>query len=330
MSRKQRTHLTDPSPVENHVSSALGHVAIPKVGSLGLAPLVGDLDRRPNAEPTTRAIWSLRDTPPLEDSRTGASSMFSRMHALLGHCQQSFDRLDCFIQLLEETVVYLDAHGTSAPSTLARDLIADLNGAYCQWETSLEKRFLGEIDGAAAMVDDYRLSQRFKRLLERELALLSPSPGDRILFVGSGPLPISAIWAHRLSGLEIDCIDADLDAVKESRDVIGRLGLAGVIHIGHDFGQTVHAARYRCAIVALLAKPKDSILKNLGRRMRGGGKVVCRTSHGLRQLLYEPTVLSESTQQLYRFPSQVTAVNGTDDTISSLLLVRRSTAKRVR
>jgi hypothetical protein len=230
-----------------------------------------------------------------------------------------FGDLHPHIETLEETLFALDDHGLLASmflSSLSSAQIALQRVAYCQWETELERRFVHGLTSSST-IDDYALAARFRRLLTREVDLLGGRP-ERLLFIGSGPLPISAILAHEYLRVPVDCVDVDTVAVTESRRLLASLHLSDAVHVMQADGAGIDADRYDAILIALLAKPKNQILASLAGSARPDCKVVCRTSEGLREIVYEP-MRQDRDLGLHVVCDKRSALDR-GDTISSLLL----------
>lgn len=243
------------------------------------------------------------------------------MRAELAAGPWTLERLD---RAVDELEAFVFGGGDDAPELIRRlgvETVAELREAYCAWETLLEERFACQaIRARAADYHSYPLSSRFRRLLARELSLAGGPPPQRALFVGSGPLPISAVWLHGLSGARVDCVDHSGHAVRCSRAYLRALGLDERIRVLHGSGEGTDPAGYDLVLVALLAKPKRAILRRLHAAAAPGTRIVCRTSHGLQRLLYEPTDESRAVRPFFEVAGVAVAGSGSADTISSLAL----------
>lgn len=193
------------------------------------------------------------------------------------------------------------------------------NNLYCYWETQLEKRFVQHLEqGICRHVVDYPLYARFERLIEREVSLLDGYQPRRLLFIGSGPMPITAFCMQHRIDAPVDCLERSPEAVAESRSVIDILGLSDKIRVITGLGESVDVEAYDVVLVALLAKPKKLILENLLRTCRRDVKIICRTSEGSRCFVYEPTTMDDIPKGLNVVRTERA---GIDDTISSSLLL---------
>jgi len=223
------------------------------------------------------------------------------------------------VQELERAIFSFDGEEENAEAVLdglTSEGLSILNDAYSVWETELEWQFAQKLIAGEVQLSDYLLFDRFDELLRRELSLVEGLQPQRILFIGSGPVPISAVHLHLQTGRPVDCIDRDPKTVALSRQLISRSGFADSIRVFCDRGEEHDVSQYDLVLVALLAKPKRNILKNLRKRTHPNARILCRTSIGLRQLVYEPTV----DRDIYGFHINGTQIAVGEQTISTWLL----------
>ncbi len=233
--------------------------------------------------------------PALEIHRT-----VSQLTEQIRKCCQAIRAPQLAFPVLHEHILALEklvfAEDPSSPeallalSEITADERVELNKAYCLWETELEYRYARDIlSGKEITLDNYLLNERFERLVKRELSLLNGDTPQRVLFVGSGPLPISAFHMQKLIKRPIDCLDRSEPAVEISKDVIERLGFDDSIRVFNGLGETFDISDYDVILIALLASPKRRILRNLRKKAAPNCRILCRTSFSLRTLVYEPT-----------------------------------------
>lgn len=133
-------------------------------------------------------------------------------------------------------------------------------------------------------------------LLElRTLAGLGADLGAvrRVCFLGSGPLPLSALLLSRELGVPVDAVDVDREAVTLGARVAGRLSLAADVRFHHADAAAFTAVAdsqvvVLAALVGLDQGAKRDVVQELSRRMPSGSLLLVRSSHGLRTLLYPP------------------------------------------
>jgi len=231
--------------------------------------------------------------PEIQDAGSSLTAKIRNFCQAIRSNDQSFPVLHENIVGLERLVFAEDRatpEAALALSEMTAEERTELNNAYCAWETQLECQYAQDIlSGKETTLDNYFLNKRFEQLLNRELSLLNGDPPRRILFVGSGPLPISAFHIQRATNQPVDCLDRDASAVQISRQVIEKLGLTDQVRVFDGLGERFDISEYDLILVALLAKPKRRILHHLRKRAAPGCRILCRTAFSLRTLVYEPT-----------------------------------------
>lgn len=109
---------------------------------------------------------------------------------------------------------------------------------------------------------------------------------DNVLFIGSGPVPTTPILLNMYSGCKVDCVEQSKKYANISRKIIRNIGLSNKIKVYHKKGQNITKSSYTVIILALLAEPKNQILKRLKKIMSPGTRIVVRTVFGMSSLLY--------------------------------------------
>ena len=145
-------------------------------------------------------------------------------------------------------------------------------------------------------LEEFPYYENYLKLTEleyRSLSLVGNRPMKRVLFVGSGPLPLSAILLAQQYGLMVDNIDNDADAVASSKKLINRLGLSDSVGVTQADAISFtcyndYDAIFLASLVGLDSTTKQAIIARIQSQMKQGGLLVARTAHGLRTLLYPP------------------------------------------
>ena len=131
------------------------------------------------------------------------------------------------------------------------------------------------------------------RLEHHTVAGLTSRPVRRVLFIGSGPLPLTSLLLAEGHGCEVDNLDREPDAVRLGADLAAALGCGGLRfrvgdvldgRDGYDGGG--YDLVYLAALAGLDPETKHRLLEHLGRRLRPGTLVLARSAHSLRGLLY--------------------------------------------
>jgi Nicotianamine synthase protein/Acetyltransferase (GNAT) domain len=212
------------------------------------------------------------------------------VHKAVVESRLDFSRLHEHIMQLESFVFSFtggEDQATGFLEGLTPALVSGLNDAYCFWETDLEQRFALKLLKGGALLSDYLLYGRFDELVRRELSLASDIWPERILFIGSGALPISAIHIHLQTGLPVDCVAPDREAAAIAGQVLQKCKLDNSVRVFFEGDGGYDVSAYGLIFLGALARSKTNSLRRLRKKCRMGCHILCRTTHGLRRLLYE-------------------------------------------
>ena len=119
-------------------------------------------------------------------------------------------------------------------------------------------------------------SRPYREVIKNEIKLAGINDEDKVLNVGCGAVPFTAIHLLNITGAELWIQDRDSDALDRAKKCLKRSGLADRARFfegdaAHDVPES-----FDVAIVALQAGPKKAILKNLMQKMTKGGRLVFR------------------------------------------------------
>lgn len=115
-------------------------------------------------------------------------------------------------------------------------------------------------------------------------------PGDHVVFLGSGPLPLSCITLCARHGVFCTGVEREPELVELSRRAVERLGLADRLQIVHgDHHSLPLNGRAGLTMVASAAEPKAEIFQHLASTLPAGSMVSFRIHEkGLRRLINSP------------------------------------------
>jgi protein-L-isoaspartate O-methyltransferase len=116
----------------------------------------------------------------------------------------------------------------------------------------------------------------YREVVLKEIELAQLKPGEKVLQIGSGALPYSAIFLAELAQVSVCALDIDQVAVKRAVYCVEKLGLSAKVKVKEGNGRDFPASDFSAAFVALQAKPKGEILTNLFSQGPGGLRVVVR------------------------------------------------------
>lgn len=138
----------------------------------------------------------------------------------------------------------------------------------------------------------YNFGDPYSDLIKEELQSMQKAgmeihEASNIVFVGSGPLPITAIEMHLQTGAQITCLDHDTDAVTVSRNVIRNLGLSGAIHIHQSDGNIFDYNNNDMVFVASMVHEKESVVAQIRQTSPKANICIRSVEHGVKEMLYE-------------------------------------------
>lgn len=231
------------------------------------------------------------DTLPQENVESPARALLQYIAAtgdggLTGN-QADFSELHDKIMQLEKLIFSFEHDAArTRPSLpeLTPEMMARLTDAYQTWENGLERKFAEELIQGRASLTEYPLHERLESLVKREIALIASFPPKRILFVGSGPLPLSAVHMHLQTGSPVDCVAQDSATLPAAQRVLECCGLSDSVKMLHDANAGPNISEYDLVLVASPAKIRKSILTALRKQSRSGCQILWRTLDGLRRL----------------------------------------------
>jgi len=218
------------------------------------------------------AINGLTDVEIYQDTSNHLKAVFQRLEYLIA--------LDISDKHAEELL-------SNSGLNSAFDVITQFRSMYiAKLEIEHAKAIIRSSDSWEALKNFAHLPN-YLQLARTEYQGSGLKPGERVLFLGSGPLPLSLIILCHQYGLEGIGIEQEPDRAELSRAVLEKLGLSDRIKIiwGNHFSVPLEELP-ALVMVAAQAEPKKGIFDHLARVLPAGTKVSYRSyEKGLRKLL---------------------------------------------
>lgn len=117
---------------------------------------------------------------------------------------------------------------------------------------------------------------RYRPMVRREVDLAGLHVGDRILNVGCGPMPATAVNLAALTGAEVTCIDHDPDAVTAARRFVSAFDVDNRVTVNVADGRTVDTGPFDAAVVALHTVGTAAVVDNFYGAAAPGDRLVVR------------------------------------------------------
>lgn len=207
--------------------------------------------------------------------------------------------LDKLVPLLDE--IELIAHDDTIDYESAKLILSDegmvssletIRDFYIYIGARLERENAYEIieggDNAWGVLDTFHFYERYEGLLNNESKLVPFDENTKLVFIGSGPLPVTLIMFNKMFGCKCVGIEIEPSVAKLSRHIIRRLGLEDDIKIVIGDERYVKHLDYDVIMVAAFAIPKSKVFGNLWEIVDTDTPILYRTYTGMRQMLYEP------------------------------------------
>lgn len=172
---------------------------------------------------------------------------------------------------------------------IRQPLLDILSRAEYEMELHFSNKFLAQGDQLDKSLKDFWYLDNYKALMDAEIdALHKGKASDHVYFVGSGPLPLSAIIMHHKTGAKITCVDIDPDAIDRSQKLIKNLGLEDKFNFVCANGDQVDYKDASVVLLASLVPNKRDVLKKIEQTSQKSPEIAVRTAYGLNTLLYQP------------------------------------------
>lgn len=133
--------------------------------------------------------------------------------------------------------------------------------------------------------------EKLARLEWNGLLSVLREPPRRVLFIGSGPLPLTSIVLAATHGVSVDNLDVDADACRMASELAPRLGLADRLRFHRADGRSFapmhdYDVIFVAALVGLRRAEKQAVVSHVAGQTRATALLVVRSAHRLKTLLY--------------------------------------------
>ncbi|MDR2545193.1 MAG: methyltransferase [Methanobrevibacter sp.] len=222
------------------------------------------------------------------------------MGGLDSYSDSALDGVDIneIIKLLDEIEVI--AHDREIDFDSAKHILDDekMNEAltlirrfYLYIGSRLEKENVLKIlksDDPASTLCSFHFYDRYTGLIENESQLVKFNKDKTLVFIGSGPLPLTLVMFNKLFKCKCVGIEVQTEVADLSRKVIEKLGLKEDIEIIVGDEKSIKNLDYDILMVAALAEPKERVFANIWDFVTEKTPVLYRTYTGMRAILYSP------------------------------------------
>jgi nicotianamine synthase len=231
---------------------------------------------------------------------------------------EAFSQLVCFCLQAEPSDITLK-------KTAIRKLRTLSSKAESEMEAYWAKQIISSQEPNKTMLT-FWYYQNYVELVNLEHSYFSKLLKDkkRVLFLGGGPLPLTAILLAQQYGLTCTVIENNKKSYSLACKVIASLGLESMISIVYEDARTFTAYDsfdlvYIAALVGMTESSKHEIILSVHQKLNPGALLMCRSAQGAKTLLYPP-VPNKTITAL----SPVFHINPTSSIINSFVILQKT------
>lgn len=169
-------------------------------------------------------------------------------------------------------------------------------GARLETENALK---ILESDDPEETLNSFHFYDRYIGLINNESQLVRFNDKKTVVFLGSGPLPLTLIMFNSVFGCKCIGIECQEEVAILSRKVLESLGLDKDIEIVTGDERIIKDLDYDILMIAALAEPKERVFSNIWEYVDETTPVIYRTYTGMRAILYSP-VLDKDTRGFHK------------------------------
>jgi 2-polyprenyl-3-methyl-5-hydroxy-6-metoxy-1,4-benzoquinol methylase len=121
----------------------------------------------------------------------------------------------------------------------------------------------------------------YQEIVENEIRLADISKDDKILHIGSGPIPATSMLIAEKTKTHVTGIDKDFHFVKQALKCVSDQGFSENNQIIHADALDFPVDNFDLIIISQGVKPCNQILKNIAKNMKKDGRVIYRTTSSI-------------------------------------------------
>lgn len=116
----------------------------------------------------------------------------------------------------------------------------------------------------------------YRNMLKRELAMAGLKPGSRVVHIGCGPYPFTAIYLAQ-RGYRVDACDCNNKAVESAKKMVQERGVTGEIEFKCTNGTMIDCSGYDAVWISLNIDPKEVVIRKCLHSLQEGSLLVYRS-----------------------------------------------------
>jgi 16S rRNA G527 N7-methylase RsmG len=118
-------------------------------------------------------------------------------------------------------------------------------------------------------------------MIQKEINLANISKDDKILHIGSGPIPASSILLAKISGAQVTSVEKNLQSVKQALSLICEIGISDKVQIQYTDAIHFPVEKFDIIVISQGISSYKELLEYISKSMKDDARVIFRTSSSL-------------------------------------------------
>ncbi len=136
---------------------------------------------------------------------------------------------------------------------------------------------------------EFHFYERYEMLIANEQSMIHLNEGQKLVFIGGGPLPLTLIMFNKLYNIKGISVEIQPEIADISRKMLKKIGLDNEIEVlTGDETIIKDLTDYDTIMIAAFAVPKERVFQNVRKYSKSNVPIMYRTYSGMRKILYEP------------------------------------------
>lgn len=116
----------------------------------------------------------------------------------------------------------------------------------------------------------------YKMVLNKEVKLGDIQSDSKVLFIGGGYMPCSAILIHRLSKANVTVLDNDINAIEKSTELVKKMKLDDCVFVKYTDGLALEEFDFDVIVLAMQVSPLNDVFDKVYNGSKVGTKIIIR------------------------------------------------------
>ena len=128
----------------------------------------------------------------------------------------------------------------------------------------------------------------YKNVIAREIKIAKICADDKVLNIGCGAVPFTAIMIAQSTQAHVVAIDNDLRAVERAADCVKKMQLDHLISVKHFDGKNIDVKDFSAVLLALQTRPKNEIICRILKESNSETRIIVRRPRAGLDSEYDP------------------------------------------